>query len=357
MYILQYLFANIGRLFQPKEEKFINQVNMENNESEIINNICDEQNFEELLFEITSIVKSNKLNKILNDIENDNRLNKELKKSIYADFFEYLTEINQSYISGMKKVFCLGAEKAINKIKEKNNMKGSSNMGIKTRVIIADDNEHICKFIADSLRKHSDIEILGIAYTDEDEIKMIEELKPEIVITDLVRNHKYTGLDIIKNHFEKKSLVKFLVVSADRKQDVIKDGLEVSGYIEKTFSFDYEQIYNELKRIKKEIIDEEYNNWDKKYHTLEHIDLYAVFDEDERATLNKLGIEIKNREYTEYEFELIMMELGYYMEIDENDPNVVETLKPTRKYIADKGVTKEEFDKIINKIDNIDFYK
>ena len=52
-----------------------------------------------------------------------------------------------------------------------------------------------------------------------------------------------------------------------------------------------------------------------------------------------------------------MMELGYYMEIDENDPNVVETLKPTRKYIADKGVTKEEFDKIINKIDNIDFYK
>lgn len=355
MYILQYLFANIGRLFQPKEEKFINQVNMENNESEIINNICDEQNFEELLFEITSTVKSNKLNKILNDIENDNRLNKELKKSIYADFFEYVTEINQSYISGMKKVFCLGAEKAINKIKEKNNMKGSSNMGIKTRVIIADDNVHICKFIQASLNKHNDIEVLGVANTDEDEIKMIEELKPEIVITDLVRNHKYTGLDIIKNYFEKKSPVKFLVVSADGKQEVIKDGLEVAGYIEKAFSFDYELIYDELIRIKKQIIDEEYNNWDKKYHTLEHIDLYSVFDEDERATLNKLGIEIKNRKYTEYEFELIIMELGYYMEIDEDDLDVVETLKSTRKYIADKGVTEEEFDKIINKIDGFSF--
>ena len=55
-------------------------------------------------------------------------------------------------------------------------------MSIKTRVIIADDDVHICKFIEDSLKKHNDIEILGIANTDEDEIKMIEERKPEIVI-------------------------------------------------------------------------------------------------------------------------------------------------------------------------------
>ena len=148
-------------------------------------------------------------------------------------------------------------------------------MSIKTRVIIADDDVHICKFIEESLNKHDDIEILGIANTDEEEIRMIEELKPEIVITDLMRNHKYTGLDIIKNYFEKKSNIKFLVVSADRKEDVIRNKLEVAGYIQKGFSFDYELIYTELKRIKKDIIDEEYNNWDKKYHTLEYIDLYT----------------------------------------------------------------------------------
>ena len=138
-------------------------------------------------------------------------------------------------------------------------------MSIKTRVIIADDDVHICKFIEESLNKHDDIKILGIANTDEEEIRMIEELKPEIVITDLMRNHKYTGLDIIKDYSKKKSNIKFLVVSADRKIDTINNGLEVAGYIEKGFSFDYELIYAELKRIKKDIIDEEYNNSCKMY--------------------------------------------------------------------------------------------
>ena len=226
-------------------------------------------------------------------------------------------------------------------------------MSIKTRVIIADDNSHICNFIADSLRKHNDIEILGIANTDEDEIKMIEELKPEIVITDLMRNHKYTGLNIIKDYYKKKSNIKFLVVSADRKIDTINNGLEVAGYIEKGFSFDYELIYDELKRIKKDIIDEDYNNWDKKYHTLEYIDLYSIFNEEEKVTLGKLGIEIKNKKYTEYEYELIQRELNYYMDIDEEDPEVVKSLESTRKNIEDRGVTQEEFDNIINKIDSL----
>ena len=226
-------------------------------------------------------------------------------------------------------------------------------MGIKTRVIIADDNSHICKFITDSLRKHSDIEILGIANTDENEIKMIEELKPEIVITDLMRNNKYTGLDIIKDYYNKKSPIKFLVISADIKENVIRDDIEVAGYIKKPFSFESDLIYTELKRIKKEIIEEEYNNWDKKYHTLEHLDLYSIFNEEERTILSKLGIEIGNRKYTEYEFDLIERELGYYMEIDEEDPEVIETLKATRKSLSDKGVSQEEFNKLVYKIDSL----
>ncbi|MBR2743932.1 MAG: response regulator [Clostridia bacterium] len=130
-------------------------------------------------------------------------------------------------------------------------------MSIKTRIVIADDNVHICKFIKDYLSKYEDIEILGEAHTDEEEIKMIEELKPDIVITDLMRNHKYTGLDIIRNYFDKKSNVKFLVISADEKAAVINNGLEVAGYIKKPF-FDYEIVYNEIKRIKNEDNTEKY---------------------------------------------------------------------------------------------------
>ena len=321
---------------------------MGNNESEIINEICNEENFEELLLELTAMKKCNKLNKILNDIEKDDRLSDDLKRSIYEDFFEYVTEINQSYISGLKRVFCKGAEKALNKMNEKNNMKGSNNMSIKTRVIIADDNVHICKFIADSLSKHNDIEILGIAHTDEDEIKMIEDLKPEIVITDLMRNHRYTGLDIIRDYFDKKSNVKFLVISADEKVEVINNGLEVAGYIKKPFT-DYEIVYDEVKRIKKLIIDEEYGNWDKKYHHKEYIELFSDFSSEDRDMLKLFDILLEDKLYTEFEFEVIYGKLIlYYKNEEEMDE---EELKECKE--LPNGIDKEQYMKLLEKMDKV----
>ena len=124
-------------------------------------------------------------------------------------------------------------------------------MSEKIKIIIADDNVHICEFIRKFLEKYEDIEILGIAHTDE--VKMIEELKPEIVITDLMRNHKYTGLDIIKDYQNKKGAPEFLIISADEEINVIRNGLKVAGYIKKPF-LNYEIIVEELRRIKGELI-------------------------------------------------------------------------------------------------------
>ena len=131
--------------------------------------------------------------------------------------------------------------------------KEESDMSEKIKIIIADDNVHICEFIRKFLEKYEDIEILGIANTDEDEVKMIEELKPEIVITDLMRNHKYTGLDIIKDYQNKKGAPEFLIISADEEINVIRNGLKVAGYIKKPF-LNYEIIVEELRRIKGELI-------------------------------------------------------------------------------------------------------
>lgn len=130
---------------------------------------------------------------------------------------------------------------------------GKIKMNEEISIIIADDNKTICKFMAEYLQKYEEIKILGIANTDEEEIQMIEELKPQIVITDLMRNHKYTGLDIIKDYSNKNNSPKFLVISADAKEDVIKPGIEVAGYISKGIFFNYEEIVNELKRIKRQI--------------------------------------------------------------------------------------------------------
>lgn len=126
-------------------------------------------------------------------------------------------------------------------------------MNEKIKIIIADDNTTLSGHIEKFLEKYEEIEILGIASTDEEEIKMIEELKPEIVITDLMRNHKYTGLDIIKEYQNKEKSPKFLVISALEDINMIRYSVSVAGVIVKKPLLDYELILKELKRIKKDI--------------------------------------------------------------------------------------------------------
>ena len=79
----------------------------------------------------------------------------------------------------------------------------------KVRVIIADDDIEFCKKLKYDLDQYEDIEVLGIANNDEEEISLIEKLKPDIVITDLLRNGKIMPEQIIEQ-FKTQS---FLVVS------------------------------------------------------------------------------------------------------------------------------------------------
>ena len=220
----------------------------------------------------------------------------------------------------------------------------------KIRIIIVDDNIHICKFIIEFLEKYEDIEILGIANTDEDEIRMIEELKPEIVITDLMRNHKYTGLDIIKDCIAKNKKVAFLVISADFKREIINNDLDVAGYIKKPIS-DYEQIYTELKRIKRELIDKEYTDCDEKHHNVKGIDIKKFLNWKDKRILKKLGITIKNKKYTEYELKCLTTDLlAYY---DAPEQNLAEKEKQYQKFLDETNVSIEEYNKLLNKIEKI----
>ena len=270
-----------------------------------------------MLLKFLTSDKKNRINKILQDIDKDGNFDDELKKKLYKEIFGYVEDANNLLKDNLKEIFSIAVKETIIKINNEING-GNSKMSRKIKVIIADDNVHFCKFIKNYLESYEDIEILGIANTDEDEIKMIEELKPEIVITDLMRNHKYTGLDIIKDYFNKKSKVEFLVISADFERDVITDELKVAGYIKKPFN-DYEIIYKELKRIKREINDKEYKEWDEKYHNLEVIDVKKHLSLSDRRILKKLGIKVKNKIYTEYEFECLTMDLLAFYDDPEMD--------------------------------------
>lgn len=221
---------------------------------DLIDEICNEYDFDELLLEIITNEGKSEINELLQKLDENIQIDNEIKKQLYSKIFEFVNLINNSFKNNIKTVFSKGVEQAIIKINSYNNESSEREYGMSRniRIIIADDNVYWCELIKKFLENYKDIEILGIANTDEDEVKMIEELKPDIVLTDLMRNHRYTGLEIIKDYKEKNKDVAFLVISADEKADVINNGLEVDGYIKKPF-MDYEIIYKELKRIKKEL--------------------------------------------------------------------------------------------------------
>lgn len=323
---------------------------MERIEFELINEICENQNFDELLLKIVQKSNSkNRINNLLNEIENNKTITRQLKMKLYEEIIEYVNDVNEYLKNNLKEFFLIASKKIIAEIN--NNLGGNVDMLEKIRVIIAEDNIHICKFIEENLKKHNDIEILGIANTDEEEIKMIEELKPEIVITDLMRNNKYSGLDIIKNYYNNNSQVEFLVISADYKEDVINDGLEVAGYIKKPFG-DYEIIYNELKRIKKNIIiSKQHQDWREKYYNLEIININEYLTQTDRQLLEKLGIKIKDKIYTEFECECLYMDFLKYYDDPEND--LSEDERKYQKSLDGTGVTREEYNEVLKKIERL----
>ena len=78
----------------------------------------------------------------------------------------------------------------------------------KLKVLIADDDKEMVDDILLNIDKENeDYEIVGYALSNEEERQKIEELKPDVVITDIFRGHfgnKNTGgYDIIKEVCEK----------------------------------------------------------------------------------------------------------------------------------------------------------
>ena len=120
----------------------------------------------------------------------------------------------------------------------------------KIKVLIVDDNEEIANFIKIVLESYELIDIVAVCFSDEDERRLIDKLKPDIVITDLVRNGIQSGLEIIRMYKSKGEIPKFLVItSEDFKVEYIE---LIDGFIRKPI-INYKLILKELGKIIEEI--------------------------------------------------------------------------------------------------------
>lgn len=80
------------------------------------------------------------------------------------------------------------------------------------------------------------------------------------------------------------------------------------------------------------------------YYDIPKIDIYSIFNQtqniNEFKTLEKLGIRIENKLYTEYEFECLRVDVAEYYEKEDKLP---------------KDVTKEDYAKLREILDNVEY--
>ena len=125
----------------------------------------------------------------------------------------------------------------------------------KVNIIIADDDVDYCNKVKEKLDKYEDISVLGIANTDEDEISMIGDLKPDIVITDLIRNHEFTGRDIIEKYNKENRKVSFFVISYTPECATPVTYENVKGCMQKyEIESNFDELAYRLRKIKKNMV-------------------------------------------------------------------------------------------------------
>ena len=95
---------------------------------------------------------------------------------------------------------------------------------------------------------------------------------------------------------------------------------------------------------------DEFEKWQEKYRNYEFIDLKKYLDMDDIELLKKLGLEVKDKLYSNYEFDVLDGELIlYYRNEEEMDE---EELKNS-KSLEGTGVSREEYNKLLGKFEKI----
>lgn len=84
---------------------------------------------------------------------------------------------------------------------------------LKKRILISDNSRDFVKLLIDFFSKQPDIEIAGVAYDGKQTLDMIEQIKPDVLLLDLIMP-EMDGLEVIKKVYESGNKLQIYVVSA-----------------------------------------------------------------------------------------------------------------------------------------------
>lgn len=158
---------------------------------------------------------------------------------------------------------------------------------------------------------------------------------PDYIVEDILDGEKYHHICIVINY-------------AVESQDLTKeDGEILKRELKEIFC-----IENDYERVVKEIyIKQPFNfeEWHERYCNFEFIDLNKYLTEKDKDILKKLNINLKEKLYTEQEFEVMDMDLiSYYKDEDEMEEEELEEILP-----LPENVIWEDYKKLVDKFNQI----
>lgn len=228
----------------------------------------------------------------------------------------------------------------------------------KLRIIIAEDEPIILEMYKNIVGKREDYEIIGTATNGKEEEELINTTKPDVVITDN-QMPMQNGIDVIEKIYNSDLAYKpkFILITGDYRDRSFLDKcekLQVERVMGKPVNYDsLDFILTDLKVIIEDetpsFVGKNSEGWREMYMNKEIVDLKKYFNNEEFDLFRKLGIEIKDKIYTEYEIELInnsLYEYYYSEDMSEDEKNQVKSLEET-------GVTREQYNNLLNKIEQI----
>ena len=94
-----------------------------------------------------------------------------------------------------------------------------------------------------------------------------------------------------------------------------------------------------------------YDEWNERYHNKEIIDIKKHLNDEDIEILHRLGIKTYDKMYTEYELEVLEMDLlAYYEDLDEE---LSEEEKQYQKSLDGTNVTRERYNSLLKKVEEM----
>ncbi len=97
------------------------------------------------------------------------------------------------------------------------------------RVLIVDDNKEICTFLKAWINKAPDMVCVGTVHDGLTAVKKVVELKPDVVILDLVLPH-IDGLAVLEEMERQRITSKFVILTALGGEDLVERALDLGAH-------------------------------------------------------------------------------------------------------------------------------